>query len=129
MKMSYFFPILIPVIKLPMALASIVCQKVFSYNREEDIWNKVRKSSETGQWTEISIICFCEMFDQSLISERRMKTRFCLHQISRLLKYLLISYDPKSEVVLQLVYSVLCTKYQVLLYLWRIKPTIESWNV
>ena len=59
----------------------------------------------------------------------RINTRLCPHKILKCFKCFLISYNSNSEVnrqiEKQLVYKVLCTKYQVLFYLVVIKCVVE----
>ena len=85
---------------------------VCSHNLGQNIWNKVRKPSETGQSQKSLISAFVSFLIAiaSLFMEGRLGPRLCLHPNLRFFQYFLIYLDLKSEVVWQFVCKVFYTR-------------------
>ena len=95
-------------------------------------YGTIKKASKNGQVQKALMAAFCWYWGASVWVphlEWRLGARVYSHAIFRFSLYFINSYDQKScidrELVRQLVHKVLCRRYLVSFYLWRMEQALK----
>ena len=84
------------------------------YNNSQDIWDQLQLSCEIGHSGKSLISLFQEFFasiDKAFILAGGVGARLSFYEIQTVSRYFLISEDPKSQVVWQLVRQLVYTMF------------------